>query len=174
MDTVYSIENNPRVGFNIGIVSNLRLHEYFDLRFLPGLNFGQRDLVYLLYEDYMFRLHTMKIESIFLDFPVIFKYKAARINNFRPYLIGGGSIRYDMASQKKVKEAEKPKIRLDPFDVYYEVGFGIDYYLQYFKFSYELKFAVGVFNIVNPDNTIYTEAIQRLNSKMIILSFHFE
>ena len=138
------------------------------------MNFGQRDLVYLLLEDNIFREHVMKIESIFLDFPLVFKYKAERLNNFRPYLVGGGSIRYDMASQKKVKEAEKPKIRLLPFDAYYEVGFGIDYYLQYFKFSYELKFAVGVFNVVNYDQTTYTQALQRLNSKMIILSFHFE
>ena len=33
-------------GFNVGIIANLRLTEYFDLRFEPGLSFTTRDLYY--------------------------------------------------------------------------------------------------------------------------------
>ena len=38
-------------GFNIGIVSNLKIGNYFDLRFLPTLSFAERQLNYtcLLY-----------------------------------------------------------------------------------------------------------------------------
>lgn len=174
LDSIYAIENTPMMGFNLGIVSDLRINQNFTLRFLPGLNFGQRDLEYLVYKDSSFYKKIMKIESTFLDFPLVIKYRAQRINNYRPYLLGGLSYKFDLAAQKEIKEEEKPKIRLKRSDVYYEIGFGIDYYLPYFKFSTELKFAVGMFNIIKPDNSQFTSAIERMNSKMIILSFHFE
>ena len=143
---------------------------------MPGLDFGQRNISYVLKskKDTAYYTHEMKIESIFLDFPLLLKYKAARLNNYRPYLIGGASVRYDLASQKKIKEEEKPKIRLNPLDFYYELGFGIDFYLPYFKLSTELKLAVGLMNVLNRDNTEFTSSIGKMNSKLILLSFHFE
>lgn len=175
-DSIDKIENSRQLGFNISIVSSLRLSEYLDLRFLPGLSFGQRDLSYSywLAGQNRFETKTMKIESTFLVFPLILKYKAKRINNYRPYVIGGSSFVLDLASQKSVKEEDKPKIRLDPFDVYYEFGFGIDYYLTYFKFSTEIKFTVGLLDILRRDDTKYTTSIDRMNSKILIISFHFE
>lgn len=174
LDSVYSVENQPMMGFNLGIVSDLRINQHWNLRFLPGLIFGQRNMEYLVLKDSQFTTKVMKIESTFLDFPLVFKYRAQRINDYRPYLLMGGSYKFDLAAQKEIKEEEKPKIRLHRSDFYYEVGFGIDYYLPYFKLSTELKFAVGINNIIKTDNTQYTRAIHRMNSKMIILSFHFE
>ena len=34
------------IGFNVGLIGNLRLSEYFDLRFEPGLYYAQRDLTF--------------------------------------------------------------------------------------------------------------------------------
>lgn len=174
MDTVYAIETGHYVGFNINMIANVRLANYLDLRFLPGLMFGQRDMEYKLLEDGSFRRHTMMIESTFLDFPILLKYKAARLNNFRPFLIGGGSFRVDLAAQRKIDPSEYPKIRLKPIDAYYEVGVGADFFLEYFMFGVELKGSFGIFNLVRYDNSEYTMAYSRLNSKMLILSFHFE
>jgi len=175
LDSVFSVENIPHVGFNLGIVSDLRLNKHFNMRFLPGLDFGQRDLVYIVKDtDSTLMRHTMKIESIFLDFPLTFKYRAKRINNYRPYLLAGFDYKYDLAAQKKIDPKERPKVRLARNDAYYHVGFGVDYYLPYFKFSTEIKFEVGQFNVLRPDDSQFTEAIERMNSKMIVLSFHFE
>ena len=33
-------------GFHVGIVSNLKLNEYVDLRFLPGISLGQRKILF--------------------------------------------------------------------------------------------------------------------------------
>jgi hypothetical protein len=173
-DTVYGIEATHFIGFNVNMIGNLRLAEYLDLRFMPGLMFGQRNLEYKILRDTAFRRHTMKIESTFLDFPLVLKYRAARLNNFRPYLIGGGSFRVDLAAQRKIDALELPKIKLKPLDVYYEVGVGVDFFLEYFMFGIELKGSIGMFNIVRPDNSEFTEAYNKLNSKMLILSFHFE
>lgn len=174
LDTVYRVNAVRQMGFNIGIVSNLRLGKYADLRFLPGISFGQRNLEYLIYRDKGFSLKTMQIESTFLEAPLLLKYKSKRLNNYRPYLIGGFTYRLDLSAQKEIKEEEKPKIRLGRHDYYWELGFGVDYYLPYFKFATEVRYAVGLSNIINPDQSEYSRAIEDLISNMIIISFYFE
>ncbi|PIP54632.1 MAG: hypothetical protein COX07_04275 [Bacteroidetes bacterium CG23_combo_of_CG06-09_8_20_14_all_32_9] len=174
IDSVYSIENTPLIGLNINIVSNFNFYTNFSLRFLPGLNFGQRNLLYWIRKDSSYYTHIMKIESTYLDLPFLLEYKGKRITNFRPYLIGGSSFKIDLAAQKRIKEDEKPKIRLCRNSVYYEIGFGTDFFLEYFKFALEIKYVVGINNVLVPDPTQYSQAIERMNSKMIIFSVTFE
>ena len=45
-DTLKTIYTKSQKGFNLGIVSNLRLGNYTDLRFVPALIFGERHLEY--------------------------------------------------------------------------------------------------------------------------------
>ncbi len=174
LDSVYSVENIPKIGININIVSNYNFHPYFSFRFLPGLNLGQRNLEYWVRADTVFYPHVMKIESTFLDFPFLLEYKAERMTNFRPYLIAGGSLKVDLAAQKRIRDEELPKIRLRRMSFYYELGVGSDFFLEYFKFAMELKYVVGLNNVIVPDGSEYTRAIHRMTSKMLILSFTFE
>lgn len=173
-DSVYAVNAVRQAGFNLGIVSNLRLMPYLDLRFLPGITFGQRNMEYLMRGPNGFYYKTMKIESTFLEFPLLLKYKAKRINNYRPYLIAGLNYRIDLAANKEIKEELKPMILLERHDLYYELGFGIDYYLPYFKFATEIKYAVGLNNLMRPDGTQYSSAIEKLLSNLVLVSFHFE
>ena len=176
---VYSIENQSNVGFMLGPVSNLRLGEYFDLRLLVNLSFGQRNLNYLMVEDTtaanpVLSKHTMILTSTYLEFPLLLKYKAMRINNYRPYLVVGINPKIDLAAQKKIKQDEMPKIKLKNLDVAWEIGAGVDFYLPYFKFSTELKYSAGMFNMVVPDGTQFSGAIKNLRSNIWTISFHFE
>jgi hypothetical protein len=85
----------PIPGFTVGIISSLRLSRDLNLRFLPGLSFGERQLMYnydVWETDYYLPLQYYSIKSTFLDFPLLLKYKARRINNDRPYLIFGSAI----------------------------------------------------------------------------------
>lgn len=163
-------------GFQVSIVSDLRLAEYFSLRFLPGITFGQRTLYFYKSDTVLDR--KMQIESNFLDFPLLVKYKAKRVNNYSPYFIAGGTIRHDLAARKEYEEDSDIYVRLKPFDVYFEIGFGIDYYLQYFKFSTELKLSAGLRNVLVDDPAVgfpqYVNSIDRLNSYVVMLCFHFE
>jgi hypothetical protein len=176
---VYSIENQTIPGFHLGPISNLHLGEYFDLRLLINLSFGQRNLKYSIVQDTnalnpVLTNHTMKLASTFLEFPLLIKYKAQRLNNFKPYLIGGLNPKLDLAAQKKIKEEEMPKIRLNRMDWAWEIGFGIDFYLPYFKFSPEIKYSCGLNNMIVRDNSQFTSSIKRMNSNVWMLSFHFE
>lgn len=173
-DTVMAVEVGRFVGFNINMIANLRLMEYLDVRFLPGLIFGQRNLEYKYIKNGEYRRHNMMIESTFLDFPIYLKYRAARINNWRPFIIAGESVRIDLAAQRKISPEERPKIRLKPIDAYYEVGVGADFFLEYFMFGIELKSSWGLFNVVAYDDSQFSEYFKKLNSHMFIVSFHFE
>lgn len=180
IDSIYSIENHPQLGLNINVVSNFNFHKNFSFRCLPGLNFGQRNLEYWVYDRGdtntagTYYSHTMQLESTYLDIPVLLQYKGRRLSNFRPYIIAGGSFKVDLAAQKKIKEEERPKIRLSRTSWYYEVGFGTDFFLEYFKFALEIKYVVGINNVLVKDVSQYTAAIERMNSKMIMFSFLFE
>ena len=62
-------------GFQVNIVSDLRLSDYWNLRFLPGINLGSRQFVY--FEQDTWELdRKMTIGSSFLDFPLLLKYRS--------------------------------------------------------------------------------------------------
>ena len=177
---IYAIENIQSVGFQLGPISNLRLGEYLDLRLLVLLTFSQRDLEYYILQDtaednsLIYDYYKMKLSSTFIEFPLLLKYKAERINNIRPYIIAGINPKLDLSARKKIPEIEMPKIRLKQKDLYYEVGAGMDFYTPYFKFTTELKFSAGLFNLMQPDDTQFSSSIDYLKSNMIMLSFHFQ
>lgn len=163
-------------GFNVSAIVDYRLAENFHLRFLPGYAFGQRNLNFFYPESKLER--QMKIESSFIDLPLGIKYTAERVNNVRPYLITGGNLRVDLAAYKKLNIQRGVLLRLSKFDAYYEIGFGTDFFLEYFKFSIELKYSVGVFNVLSNDYADgaenYVQAIETMNSRLFMISFHFE
>ncbi len=163
-------------GFNINIVSSLKLTQHINFRFLPGISFGQRSISY--YQDGSLLPQNQTIESSFLEFPLIFKYKSERVNNWRPYLIGGLNYRLDLAAKKDYDDAKNRYLRLKRSDLYFEVGVGLDFFLRYFKFSTELKFSVGTRDILvhepYPAFPQYVSSIDKLKSRIWILSFHFE
>jgi hypothetical protein len=66
LDSIYVFEVNSRPGFNLGIVSDLHLGDGLDLRCLPTLSFGQRDLEYTVFDkaNELFT-ETRQVESTF-------------------------------------------------------------------------------------------------------------
>lgn len=185
VDASYKTDNNRiraditalTPGFTVGIVTNLRLSESFDLRFLPGMSFGERRLTYHIPIQDVYNNDPKgyySIKSTFLDFPLLLKYKSRKMNNQRPYLIAGGALRVDIS-----KSGQEDLVRLKSLSSYLEAGVGWDSYLQFFRLSTELKFSFGLNNVLNtaPKDTqpqVYTDALSKLTSNIFTLSFHFE
>jgi hypothetical protein len=176
-------------------LSNLRLSENFDLRLTPGIAFGGlREINYILNGKSADMIDPedipVKIESNFLEFPLLVKYKSKRLNNFRPFMIGGCNTRLDLAATKKTwgrSRKENNLVLLKPLDFYYEIGTGFDFYLQYFKFAIEFKYSVGLTNVLRTsinkngetitppaEDAVFTNAIDKLNSRMFMITLHFE
>ncbi len=176
LDSVYSVENQAVPGFNINIVVNYNLNKYWGVRFLPGLNFCERDMHYIVYDNVTQKYFEkiMQIESTYLDFPLFLQLKSARVNNFRAYIVGGMSYKYDLSAQKKIQEEEKPKIRFNSNVLNYEVGVGTDFFLQYFKFAIELRYIRGINNLIKYDNSQYTQSIAKMENQMFFVTLLFE
>jgi len=178
---IYSIEAHQNVGFQFGAISNVHLGENFDLRLLLYASFNQRDLDYTILkkiegQDPAFINYTMPISSTFMELPLSIKYKSTRVNNYRVYVLGGINPKIDPVHilKKEYIQPNKPQIRLKPYDLLAEVGIGLDIYTTYFKFSPEIKYGVGVLDIMQQDNTMYTTSAAYMKSRMFMLSFHFE
>ena len=174
-DTLLTLLSNSQKGFNLGIVSNLRIGKYTDLRFIPTLVFGERHLYYGFIDSNQVSDEKIKrIESTLIDFPIYIKYKSARYNNFRTYVLAGIKYSIDIASQDKKDDEGKEIVKLKKNDLMGEIGFGIDYYLEYFKFSPQIKLSYGILNLLSEDETVYTKSIHHLSTNGWMISFTFE
>jgi hypothetical protein len=147
-----------------------------DIRFLPGVSFGQRNIRY--YKSGVLFNEQQRLESSFLEFPLLLKLKGDRLNNVRPYVVGGFNYRYDLAAKKDFDQDKPIYIRIKKPDMYYELGAGLDFYLPYFKLSIELKMSNGMSDIIvkesAPGHPEYLNSIEKMKSQIWVLSFHFE
>lgn len=178
-DSLLVLDVERRPGFNLGIVSSLDLSPTFKIRFLPTLSFQERNLsyTYAVNNDSTVTWNK-KIESTFLDFPLVMKFRTERIKNFAAYCLAGGRFGLDMSSNKDVQNSsaslKDQVIKITKPDYGFEVGGGIDLFLEYFKFGVELKLSTGLKNVIIQENTQFSTPIDRLRTKMWTLSFTFE
>jgi hypothetical protein len=175
-DSLYPEVSKLNPGINIQIVTDLRVSKYVDLRFLPGVSFGQRNIRY--YKNRVLYNDQQRLESSFLEFPLLLKFKGDRLNNVRPYVIGGFNYRYDLAAKKELDDEKPIYLRIKKPDLYYELGGGFDFYLPYFKLSIELKMSNGLSDVLvrdaSPKHPEYVNAIDKMKSQIWVLSFYFE
>ena len=164
-------------GFTVGIITSLRLGRDLNLRFQPGMSFGERKLTYNVPVKDINQYDVMpyySVKSTFLDFPLLIKYKARRINNDRPYVIFGPAYRQDIS-----RTALEDLVKLKGGGFYAEMGGGWDHYFPFFRFSVEAKFSIGLNNQLgappaDSQRQYYSQSIKSLRSKIFTLSFHFE
>lgn len=178
LDSLKAVTSAPKAGFNIGIVSELMLHKYLTLRFLPSLSFSERNLDFYFEGKKDTIVKPKTIESAFLNFPLDLKLRSKRVKNFGAYILAGGGYNLDLASKRKVSNdgiaINDQIIKLKRDDFSYEGGVGAEFYLQYFKFAIEAKVTMGTINLLIKDNTIFSNSIDKLKSKVFTISITFE
>jgi hypothetical protein len=170
-DSVYVIESTKGPGFNLGIISNLRITDHFDLRFIPSLSFSEKNLNYTLFDATQ---PQQVIESIYFDFPFDLKFKSDSYKDMKIYVIGGIKYAYDLQSNAKARNAEE-LVKIRAHDVAVNYGFGFEFYFPYFIFCPELKLSNGMVDLHSPDeNLIYSRVIDKLFSRTLLVSIHLE
>ena len=179
-DSLINLQVGRQPGFTIRVVSELHMGTYFGLRFTPGIAFVARDL------EYTYRTPNgiasspkiRTIESTFIDIPLYLKYRSARVNNFAQYVFVGFNYAVDLASQQyvdnQVDEVGQFIVKIKRNNFMGEIGVGFDFFLEYFKFSPELRFSYGFNNVLVPENTLYSRPIDALNSRIFGIAFNFE
>jgi hypothetical protein len=174
------VNSTPTFGFVIGINGDLRLGRYFNLRTVPALSFGERYINYSIlgyqHDGSINYIDVKKnVGSVFIDFPFYVKYKSKRHNNMLAYVLAGGQYSLDIASNARKQDVSgQTVVKLKKNDFYALVGVGMDFYNPWFKLGVELKMSYGLFDMLKRDNTIYTQGIEKINSKVFQLCFTFE
>jgi len=180
---IKSIYTKPGPGFAIGLVTDFRLQEYIRLRTTPSISFASRKIEYFLSNATRdsSKYFEKTVESTFLIFPVETKIQSKRLGNFSAYVIGGGGYMLDLASRKKAAGVSSgganqldDNVKLKRDDFYYSGGAGVDFYLMYFKLGLELKLHMGTKNLLRAENSIFTNSLDKVRSRMVAFSVTFE
>jgi hypothetical protein len=169
-DSIKVTEGNSEIGVNMHMITNLKLGEYFDFRFLPGFSFAQRGLEFTSVKNS--EVIERKIESVFFELPFHIRFKSEPYKDKRLFVVAGLKYSYDVQSSSK---SRKSLIKIAPHDFQYEVGVGMQMFYPYFIFSPEIKFSRGLGNILIYDKT-QNEArvLENVVSQIFTISFNFE
>ncbi|NAS29581.1 outer membrane beta-barrel protein [Flavobacteriaceae bacterium R38] len=165
-------------GFNVGLIAELRLSNHFDLRFEPGLYIAQRNLGFPNFPSSQPNNFLREVQSTYIHFPLLLKASTKRLGNFKPFVVGGVSTSINLASNEdSVDDNSNGTFRTKTNTFYYEVGFGIDFYLSFFKFSPSIRGVFAISDDLVPDadpNSPWTGNINSLYTRGVFVNFTFE
>lgn len=163
-------------GFNVGLIGELRLNKFLDLRFEPGLHYNQRNLGFPGFDNE--RDAIREVKSTYINFPLLLKVSTLRLGNWKPFLVGGASTSLNLGSnEQSLDDNSSATFRMKKTTYYYEMGFGIDFYLEYFKFTPSIR---GVFAINdelvrdNDPNSPWTGNVEAMMTRGLFVNFTFE
>ena len=170
------------VGFNVGLISDLRLTEYLNLRFEPGLYITQRNLnydpSYFQGVDYNDSDLLREVKSTYVHFPLLLKFSTKRINNFKPFIVGGFSTAINLSSnQENPDDNSVGEFRSERNMVFYELGFGVDFYLYWFKFTPSIRGVFALNNEIIQDrdpNSPWTSNVHTMKTRGVFVNFTFQ
>lgn len=179
VDSLAGINSITQNGFSLGIVTDLHLTPILNLRVIPALSFGDRRIHYTFLRSNGSQARVERpVESTFIDVPINLKFRSFRYENFAAYIVGGGMYSYDLISQKDVINSNnnlaEMVIKLNTHNMYYQLGVGFDFFLEYFKFSPEIKMSYGLNNVHVQDGSTLSLPINNLRSKIFLISLTFE
>lgn len=170
------------IGFNVGLIGDIRLNDYFNVRFEPGLIISQRNLQYdpSYFDGMEFTDADLlrEVKSTYIHLPLLLKISTKRVNNIKPFLVGGFSTALNLSSNEENPDDNSAgQFRTKKGMYFYELGFGIDFYLFYFKFTPSIR---GVFALndeivrdVDP-NSPWTGNVASMKTRGVFVNFTFQ
>lgn len=165
----------PSTGFNVGLVGNLRLMEYLDLRFEPGLYYTKRTMFFPHIQDS--NKNTRQVPSTYIHFPLLLKFSALRAGNVRPYVLAGLSQSLNLSSNETSKDDNyQGTFRMKKWTSNYELGLGIDLYFEHFKFSPSIRGVFGLNDELIRDRNSespWTGDIESMKTRGVFINFTF-
>ena len=164
------------MGFTVGLIGEMRINEFLDVRIEPGLAYNARVLGFAGFTEE--RDAIREVKSTYINFPVLLKASTRRLGNFKPFLIGGVSASLNLGSNETaLDDNASGTFRMTKWVYNYELGFGIDFYLEYFKFSPSIRGVFAITDELVPDNdpnSPWTSNIGALRTRGLFINFTFE
>ncbi|OON70386.1 hypothetical protein B0919_05350 [Hymenobacter sp. CRA2] len=159
-------------GFAVGFVGDVRLADYWNLRFTPGVSFLTRQVEFKKVGAAPDSVQDQEIGSTQIDLPLLIKFKSDRRRNTRVYMVGGVRPSFNVGNRKK--DPERSQMQVGNADFAIEYGVGLDLFYPFFKFAPELRFSHGLSNLSKPGNDIYSTSFQRIRTNTVTLYLTFE
>lgn len=169
-DSVRSIGVQGFSGLNFGGIVDYRIGKYFTLRYLPQIEFSQRNFTF----NFSDRQQTAKTETVSLNQCFLVKHHSTRHRNHRFYVLGGVRYSHDFQSNENtIRSPNLPMVAFKANALYYEMGFGYDHYGLWSLISTEIKMSNSLGNMLSSDPYIYSSSISRIQARLFQISFHF-
>lgn len=170
-DSIKLISTKFGPGFDLGIITNLQFHKYMDLRFVPALSFSDKEIKFTDIND---QEVLKKVSSIYLSFPLTFRYKSKPIKDFRFFVLGGLRYNFDLNALSNSRN-NGDQILVNQHDFGGEMGFGFQVFFPTFVFSPEIKVFHSFMDIKRPnEDLIYSRAIDKLFSRIFSFTINLE
>jgi len=163
-------------GFNVGLIGELRINEFLDARFEPGLLYTSRTLGFPGFTSEADAIR--EVRSTYIRFPLLLKASTRRIGNWKPFIIGGVYTSMNLGSKEdSLDDNSTGEFRMKKNVYGYELGFGIDFYTEYFKFTPSIRGVFALTDELVPDNdpnSPWTGNINAMRTRGIFINFTFE
>lgn len=183
-DNKGDITNVKTYGFNVGLVGDIRVNNYINFRLEPGLVIAARTLNYP--ENYFAGIppddlnssdFIREVRSTYVYIPLIMRLSTKRLNNFKPFITFGIATSINLSSNEKNPEDNSGgEFRTTKSTQFYDIGFGIDFYLYWFKFTPSIR---GIFAIndelvrdIDP-NSPWTGNINSMRTRGVFINLTF-
>lgn len=169
-------------GLSLNIITNLKIGQYFDFRFIPGFSFTERQFFFEgefpsdVNPNETISFDDPSVESVLLETPLLLRFKSDPYKDKRLFVIGGLRYSFDVASNSRIRrETTTDLLLISPHDFQFEIGAGIQFFLPYFIFSPEIKFTRGLNNInIYNGELDQSRVLDSVISRAFTISFHFE
>ena len=163
-------------GFNVGLIGEMRINEFLDARFEPGLLYTARTLGFPGFTDPVDAIREVK--STYIRFPLLLKASARRFGNWKPFVVGGLYTSINLGSKEdSLDDNSSGEFRMKQNVYGYEIGFGLDIYTEYFKFSPSIRGVFALTDELVPDNdpnSPWTSNINAMRTRGFFINFTFE
>jgi len=176
------IQTTKTLGFNVGLIGNMRINEFLDLRLEPGLFITRRDInydpSYFAGIDFNDSDLIREVRSTYIHIPLLLKFSTKRLNNFKPFIVGGFSTALNLSSnQDNPDDNSNGQFRTKSSMVFYELGAGIDLFFPWFKFTPSIRgvfaFKDEVIRDTDP-NSPWTGNIVHMKTRGLFINFTFQ
>ncbi len=190
------VQSKSSYSFGAGLIGKLRLNDHFDLRFEPGLQFVERELMFNTQSNDHYaggtnsnppfaprtltdadKLRTVK--STYVDLPLLIEVHGDRWYNSRPYAAAGVNWMMNLQSNSKAADDNSQGLfRTTASNFAWSAELGIQFYFSRFKLTPGFR---GTFMINdemvadNPDTPPYwTSAISSAKTRALMFVLKFE
>ena len=179
-DTLFGIQTRGTIGFTVGAIFNWSIHDFLDLRTGTTISLGSRNLYYTLRLQNQFRNERKTMHSTTMDIPLEIKWSGMRDRSLRPYIIGGFRYSLDMLSARRQRAEQSDDLRdivlrLERDDFLLTLGGGFSFYAPFGnRISIEIKMAFGLRDMLIREDNLFTNGIDRLTSRNLLIAINLE